>query len=546
MAVWPASEWYIMRMAKTRGRSIEVHVSVDEFSVVYDFVTEVLQDSRLSDRIVKEVALVAETLFDSMLVQGYDKDTILKITERNRLGEVGLSFEFEGKRFSPQSDDEPINSPEAALLKAFDDRIEYSYNLGRNFIRISIRRGSAYVFLSNGVGILLAVVLYILMCLFMDEQTQQVIASDYIFPMGKLFANAALMVGAPVTLFSLLKHAADSFILERRYSNVRRLHTQILGTSIAAILLALCMGLLLSAVLSVYKGSFFGFINNGLEWSFEEIISPIVPSSILEPLVSISPVPLIVVALLCTYALCSVGKYFDVLKTAIDACYTLFARMLHAVMLALPFFSFLAILYILIGGGPKNLAIDFLVIVGVIVSLAVSILISVIRLYVAGVKLGPFFKGLPELIFENYKINSVIDAVPFNTRYCAKTYGMNRRILERDLPVLAQINRDGNCYLLTLVSLLVYFSGGGQPSVITIVLLGILVLFLSFGAPNQPGSILIGIIIISTYLSIRDVWVLAVFAEVLLGSLQNITNVVGDIIVVAIEDARTRKLEERG
>ena len=533
-----------MRMAK-RVKSIEVHVSVDEFSAVSEFVAELLQKSRISDKIANEVALVCETIFDSMLVQGYGSDTILKITERSGLGEVGLSFEFEGKRFSPQSGEESINSPEVKLLKAFDDRIEYSYHLGRNFIRISVRRGRLQMLLFNGVGIVLAVVLYALMCLLMDGQARQAIADDYIFPLGKLIANAALMVGAPVTLFSLLKNAAETFILERRYSNVRRLHIQIFATSVTAVLLAFFMGWLLSAVLDFSEGSFFGFVNVAVEWSFEEIVSPIIPSSILEPLVSISPVPLIVVAVLCTYALCSVGKYFDALKTAIDACYTLFSRMLHAVMLTLPFFCLLAVLYILITDGLGGLAVDLLIVLSVIISLAVLLLANAIRLRIAGVELGPFMKGLPELIVENYKINSVIDAAPFNTRYCAKTYGMNRRLLERDLPVLAQINRDGNCYLLMLISLLVCFSGEGKTSILTILLLGVLVLFLSFGAPNQPGSILIGIIIISTYLSIEEVWVLAVFVEVLLGSVQNITNVVGDIVAVAIEDARVRKLEER-
>ena len=84
------------------------------------------------------------------------------------------------------------------------------------------------------------------------------------------------------------------------------------------------------------EGTFIG----GKTPSFSELIESLVPDSIFEPFETIMPVPLIIVAMIVTYAFCTVGKYFDQMKKAIDACYTLFSRMLQVVMYAFPFFCF--------------------------------------------------------------------------------------------------------------------------------------------------------------------------------------------------------------
>ena len=67
-----------------------------------------------------------------------------------------------------------------------------------------------------------------------------------------------------------------------------------------------------------------------------------------------------------------------------------------------------------------------------------------------------------------------------------------------------------------------------------------LVLFLSLGTPNQPGSILIGILIILLYLDSFELLSLAICMEVFFGGIQNIINVIGNIVLAAIEDHASR------
>ena len=159
-----------------------------------------------------------------------------------------------------------------------------------------------------------------------------------------------------------------------------------------------------------------------------------------------------------------------------------------------------------------------------------------IRLVIGGVPLKPFLKHLPALLKENYKIGSVIDAVPFNIRYCVKNYGMNRKRISDKFAILAQINLDGNCYLIMLMGMLFIFMMVSSASWYHIIVIAVMVVFLSLGAPNQPGSILIGTLIIALFLKADVLIPTALYLEVFFGAMQNLINVTGDMVTVAIEE----------
>ena len=103
------------------------------------------------------------------------------------------------------------------------------------------------------------------------------------------------------------------------------------------------------------------------------------------------------------------------------------------------------------------------------------------------------------------------------------------------MPVLAEINLDGNCFLVMLIALVFLFMTGTDFAWFDLAVLGALVLLLSFGAPNQPGSILIGTLIVTAYLHSYDLVCVAIYLEAFAGTAQNMINVIGDIVMSAIE-----------
>ena len=391
-------------------------------------------------------------------------------------------------------------------------------------------------------AIVLAILVYIPINAFVSVDNQLIIADNIVFPLVKMFSNAMLMVGAPMTFFSLLKNFTDIYVISGRGSDGRRLQVKTIVTSVIAVILAIVAGLLLAVLMHdqlsmLSEGTWIG----GTTPSFPELIESLVPSSIFTPFETIMPVPVIIVALIVTYAFCTVGKYFHKMKKAIDACYTLFSRMLQVVMFVFPVFCFLALLYPLLGEGYGTLLIILEIVALIAASLVLLAAFYLIRLLVGGVKLRPFLKRLLPLLKENYKIGSAIDAVPFNIRYCVKNYGMDRRRISDKFTILAQLNLDGNCYLIMLVAMMFLFMMGNTASWYHIVVIAILVVFLSFGAPNQPGSILIGTLIIALFLQGDALIPTAVYLEVFLGGIQNLINVAGDLVTVAVEEKHVWK-----
>ena len=182
---------------------------------------------------------------------------------------------------------------------------------------------------------------------------------------------------------------------------------------------------------------------------------------------------------------------------------------------------------------------------GMVLTMPVAMIAMVLfysaRLKIAGIKIVPFAKKLIPLLKENLTINSTIEAIPFNTRYCVTQFGMDRKQLNRSLPILSRVNLDGNCFIIMLIAILFMVTMGETIGWYDVIIIGTVVFFLSLGAPNQPGSILIGLLVIISYLHTSKVIAIAIFAEALFGGLLAVTNAAGNIVTVAIADKRDKK-----
>lgn len=525
----------MMPWLKKGAHTIKLRVRQEDFEPAHAFVTEQLNCRDVSQEVANEALLVFEALFQRMLDAGLDEDVELDISRSRKLGGFNVRVGFEGKPFDLFSDDEE-ESIEEKVLRGFEDKLDCSYRLGYNVINISVSRNYRNSLFACAIAALLAVLAYIPLYFLVDPSVRSELLNGYVGPLETLYANAVLMVGAPMTFFSLLKNLTDTYVVSERSSGLRKLQAKTLVTSAVAILLAIVAGFLWSLPFADLAGMESAYEGSGYDRTFADVVTSAVPPSIFEPFEAISPIPLMLIALLVTYALCSAGKHFGILRQAIEACYTLFSRMLHVVVAALPAFCFLAFIDVL-------LCDDFwgiLLILGIVAVISVSLLLLfgtyAVRLQARGIRVIPFVRKLIPLMWENLKIGSSINAAPFNIRYCARTYGMNRERLGRNLPVLAQVNLDGNCFIIMLIAFIFVFMTGIDLAWYNVVVLGALVLFLSLGAPNQPGSILIGTLIVTMYLQSFDVICAAIYCEAFLGSAQNMVNVIGDIVMVAIDE----------
>jgi Na+/H+-dicarboxylate symporter len=132
------------------------------------------------------------------------------------------------------------------------------------------------------------------------------------------------------------------------------------------------------------------------------------------------------------------------------------------VMFIFPLFVFFTVLKMLLYGIKVVLWPLIIVVLLILAGASVVVAFYLIRLKIGGVRLKPFLRELPPLLLENIWINSAIDALAFNIRYCVRHYKMDRKRLEMSLPALSQTMFDGNCYFLMASAIFIAFDAGGE------------------------------------------------------------------------------------
>lgn len=533
-------------MSKKTVNTVELPAVPESAEEVIRFFRQRLDAEKISKEVISETMLVIEALFHNLIEQDLGSNTMLRLSCRNSLGSVTLNIDFEGRMANLYNMEDGMFSPEDQILQAYEDKIAQSYHFGNNTFQISVKRKHLRTLLFCTFGVLCAILVYIPLSFLPTRKDQFIVLRDYVIPIQRLFGNALLMISAPVTFFSLLKNLMNTYILSNRYSQTRRLRGKGMATALISVLIAIGVVFLL---LSRYRQPpLYPEETEAASSAFAGFISEFIPSSIFEPFESFSPVPLIFLALIVTAAFSSSGPYFEKLKKAVDIGYTVFSKMLSMVLFAFPFIFFSSTLELLLFGIDGIMLPILDAILMILAGSAVVALFYLIRLKIGGVRLRPFLRKVLKLIPENCRINSAIDAVPYNIRYCVRNFGLNRKSLEMVLPTLAQTMFDGNCYFMMSIALYLSFDMGKDLTWDSLLILILLIVFLSLGAPNQPGGIMVGTMIILKYLGAdpANQMYLAVFFEAAFGVFQNLVNVIGDIVTVTIEEQKKKTKEAAG
>ena len=315
-------------MSLTNNRTLEIPLKPESFETADRFIKQWLTQKRISHESSFETMLLFEALFNDMIEQGYGQDTLLTVKAQKNFGEYNITLGFEGEAYIPSmKKDQKIISPELKIVMAFSDKVGYRYRLGYNRVSIVVKRNNNSSLLYCFIAILLAVPVSIALIAFVSADKLISLDDQYIQPIIKQFANGMLMIGAPVTFFSLVKNLTDIYIVSEKNSSARKLQIKTIVTSFIAVVLALITGPLIADVLYTHQGYFgsLGLFSSGMNMT--EFINSLVPDNIFEPFETIMPFPIIILALLLTYALCSIGEYFGAVHRFINVSLEVFSVM---------------------------------------------------------------------------------------------------------------------------------------------------------------------------------------------------------------------------
>ena len=527
---------------------IDVQASVEGLTPAIEFIQGTLDSQKMNDNSTRETVLIFEELFTDIIENGSLEDDTVRLSFRKSFGNMRFYLSFFGDRFSVDLDSGDAIDPHVAILRSYEDRYSFNYRRRNNTITIECK-GTHSLGGKVAISCVIIAAAYIIMYELLSPGQLAGLRDTFIRPVIDTYITAVVMISAPVTFFSLVKNISDvSVTLDRRYK-VKKTIFSVALISLCGILTAIAFYMLVGPVMDKSMSKYqFVHQSGSVEQlpGIVEILENIVPADIVEAFTVINPVPLIFLAIITAVSICSMDKYFPVIKSINDSLYTLFCKMLSIVMWVIPFIAILAVLSLLINMGPSLIVVILFLVVLAAVSVLTLMALRLLMLKTKGVKIVQFIKDCLPMIAENFAINSSIDAVPFNTRFCNSVFKIKKHFLDTELPVLAQISLCGNCLIITLFSLTSarYFGISLSPTQVLIV--GFLVLALSVGAPNQPGSVFIGMAILFTYFQVPvEGMVIIVLQEIVLGRFATLLNTVSDIITVYSHELDRQKKNKK-
>ena len=203
-------------MSLLKSHSIEIAAAAENLKTAESFIGKRLKRSNISKEVRSETLMVFDALFRNLLRQGFDPDTIVTVRTGSSFGEIDINLGFEGKPFAAIMDEAGCSTAEDQILQEYEDKFDYSYQYGYNSIHITVKRSFQKHPAFQPCVDSLAILVYIPINAYMSMDDQIKLGEEIVFPLVKQFANAMLMIGAPVTFFSLLKNLTDIYVISER------------------------------------------------------------------------------------------------------------------------------------------------------------------------------------------------------------------------------------------------------------------------------------------------------------------------------------------
>ncbi len=524
-----------MRFAK---ETIEVKASTGEFDTVRRHVEGRLALAGVSDGLIYENILVLEEVFVRVVESINDRNRRVTIATYKRFNEVLINIEYDGARFTLDFNDADGSDFGAAIINKFEDKISWQYRRKHNLITIQVENVSDSPFTRCILSMLLAVFAFLVMTAMLDEAQQQLLLIDYVYKIESMFGNAMIMISAPIIFLSFVSNMTDIRMYSTYTKGMSGLITKVVGTSAITLLLSGAYYFFATSLLSFNIMEGYEIYRSGSTESDNAMsaIMNMVPKDFISAFTDISPLPLLLIAVISATALTTMNKNFETMKAINDAFYSFFCKVLDIIMTFLPIAVFLATLDMLLTAGFRGFKYQLIFILVSYAGIAVMLLYYMLRLFIHGIEPLSFVRDILPAMKENFIINSTINSIPYNERFLSRTFKIRIGLLDEEMPVFSKINLEGNCFILFFSGLTIQSIIGKSMSVPQFFIMALLVLVLSLGAPNHAGSIIIGLLIIFSYVGVSGALIsIPILCEAMLGKSITLINAFGNYVTVAID-----------
>jgi len=526
-------------MNKNNDNYLIVKPESSNFSLIREFLEKELSEFDLNPHFVQETVLIVEEIFVIACEKSFDGyDAIIRA--RKTLGALNVEIEYDGDRFELDIDDANDVNLGNRIIGRYSDKISWRYRRKRNRINLLVTRKMARN-IKQSLIMAMAGLLIGQACNLFLSASQQAPVLNIAVEAETIFAYLMVMISAPVTFFSIVTNLSNISVNLDRDVPIKRLLIDILYTSIIALIIGAILANLFNASEIIPR---YGETLNDIEVDWFNFGIEMVPKDIFEAFTVLSPYPLIILASIVAIALINMKSHFQQMKSLNDSLNELVQSALEIIYYLLPIAVFFTFVDVGIYSGVWAIFTIAMLVALFYVCAGIMQCVYGIRLTMFGINPVLFFRDCAPAMRENFNIGTPIDAIPYNIRFCNRTFGMKIKRLDVVVPVLSQLNHDGNCIMIMMMTIFCLLRNDVNITFPEYIAIGVLVLALSVGAPNCAGSLFIGLIVtLSCFGEVSGIAWLLIYLEAFAGNTLSMVNTMGNLTTIAVDAKKSGELD---
>lgn len=424
----------------------------------------------------------------------------------NRFGRPILQIAQDGERYNPLSKTEvELEDWSGSLLTAVGLYTQYSYNKGKNILRINLPSHRMNPALKLLIAVVIGLALGFLFLSILSEPQQDALVADVLQPFYELWIRILSVFSGPVVFLMVITTFLNTGAIEEQGGNSKRVALRYFGFSLAAAVLA---GLTACAVSgNLQAAATFRDVDAA---GFLSRLFSIVPDNAISPLIQANTPQILLIAFILGNGLVVLGSRAEGLISIIRQMNTVGLLMADWVSRCVPFFALALICYEVLRRQGDIFIWLWQVL---LLSLFLALLYIVIVTYSVSHKENVSFRALLKKLWPSFakavRTGRLDEGFGDMQSSCVKDLGIERNYVEISLPMGMTLYMPVNVIgtlIFTIYAAAQQHVAISAPWLITALVLAV-VMFAA--TPPVPGANLLTYIMLFRQLGVPSVMLVA-------------------------------------
>lgn len=458
----------------------------------------------VDERDVMRAAVLLEDIFLRMCDNIDATLTALEI--RKQWSNIELRIKMTGNEFNPLdseniSDDNDADYYRDILIKAYQNRLGYSYRNGCNIVSITVHKAKSSQVHRTIIAMVAGVIVGFLLKVTMPAYIVTFINSYILDSVRTIFFNALNLMCAPLVFFSIMKgigNVSDTSDLGRLGMKMTALYVV---TTIFSALIALAVGMIFFSGDIPQIGK--AVESSQSDFSVLNTLIGIVPKTLIEPLIVGNMMQIIFMAIIFGVTLNSLGEKNYPIVNLVQSLDALSLRVTRNIVSFIPLVAFLSMASLIF-----NVGLESLLIFGLGILAQGAVLVAILAIY--GVLLTaitrlspvPFWKKIFPFLPIPAALASTNASMPDALRFCVRKLGIDEKLSAFTIPISASVKMDGSCTFFIMQSILFAKLYGLELTGGLLTMIFLMGVMLSMCSPGVTGGAVICLTLIFTSMGI--------------------------------------------